>query len=159
MRIYSRRLGTGLAAPIFGSLPLSERTGRKSAKNELQYMPAMRYPVFSSMLFIALSAGMASPACWGADEGAGPSEQIIRTEFGAGKPGTALQVQQRGTLVTAEVCFDQCDYYQWRGAPHSPEAWDFIAAYEYKKGVGSEYESFVSKAKTPALDAARRMTP
>jgi hypothetical protein len=94
--------------------------------------------------------------CWGAD--IGPSEQLIRKEFTEGRPGTALQVKSRGDLVTVEVCFDQCDVYQWRGIPHFHEAWDFIVAYEYKKGVASESEAFIAAAKLSAFDAAKRMS-
>jgi hypothetical protein len=72
----------------------------------------------------------------------GESEKTIRAEFDRSKPGRGLLIQKRGRVSTAEICFDRCDYYEWKGSIHNEVAWDFIVLFEYKEGFGSKAESF-----------------
>jgi hypothetical protein len=87
------------------------------------------------------------------------SERVIRGHFAGGRVGTALQLTEQEGVTTLEICFDQCDIYRWRGSPDKPAAWDFILAYEYKRGAISEDEQFLAAARKAATAAAKRMVP
>jgi hypothetical protein len=70
------------------------------------------------------------------------SEKLIRTEFDASKSGRAFSVRRHGAIVKVEVCFDQCDYFQWNVSSASAAAWDFIVLFEYKLGFASGVNTF-----------------
>jgi hypothetical protein len=93
-------------------------------------------------LFLSSSAVASKP---------GESETLVRREF------KDLSVRQQKDAIVLEVCFDLCDVFQWRGSPQSEAAWDFVAAYEYKRGVGTESRDFIAKGKALVQAAAKRM--
>lgn len=85
------------------------------------------------------------------------SERAIRKQFGSGRLGTGLQLSQQGETTSLELCFDRCDVFRWRGSPHAPEIWDFVLAYEHKRGVGSIDDPFIAATQKIANAAAKRM--
>jgi hypothetical protein len=103
-------------------------------------------------LLLVVSALICSPFGRSDDSKQRQVESLVRGQF------QELSIrQQRGTVVL-EICFDLCDVFQWRGYTHSEGAWDFVAAYEYKRGVGKESKDFISKGKATVQAAARRMS-
>lgn len=82
---------------------------------------------------------------------AGDIETLLRAEFSSSKPGRALVAKQKGTRASVELCFDQCDYFEWKGSLHDLAAWDFIALFELETGVGSTAEG-LKEALHPRLD-------
>jgi len=48
--------------------------------------------------------------------------------------------------------------FQWRGSPHSEEAWNFVAAYLKKKGVGKESKDFILNGKASVQAATKQMS-
>ena len=86
-------------------------------------------------------------------EDQGATEQLIRSEF------KELSLRHRNDVAILEVCFDLCDVFQWRGSPHSKEAWDFVAVYEYKRGVGKESKRFMMNGKPVVLGAVGQLAP
>jgi len=107
----------------------------------------MRLP----LTLLALVSTFFSPAGRCDDHKQGQVEQLVRTEF------QELSITRRQEVVVLEVCFDLC-VFQCRGSPHADEAWDFVAAYLYKKGVGRESEAFISNAKASVQVAVKRMS-
>jgi len=107
----------------------------------------------SSYVATLLALAAASGPCWADGTKQGQLEQLVRNEL------RDLSLRQRKDLVTLEICSDLCDVFQWRGSPHSREAWDFVAAYEHKRGVGRDFKAYVSKARPVVLEAAKRMAP
>jgi hypothetical protein len=93
-------------------------------------------------VLVALANAFALAHSGDSKPAASESEKIVRTEFDRSKPGRGLLIQKRGRVSTAEVCFDRCDYYEWKGSIHNEVAWHFILLYEYKEGFGSGAESF-----------------
>lgn len=81
-------------------------------------------------------AALLAPTAAFANE-ASDSESLVRAEFSTGKPGTGLLMSSKAGISLAEVCFDSCDTFQWKGDIKRPQAWDFIALFEYKIGVAS----------------------
>lgn len=68
------------------------------------------------------------------------SEMVVQQEFGSGKPGYRLK---RGTdkgVSFAEICFDKCEYFEWKRTKNSARSWDFIVLYEMKHGYGAGSE-------------------
>jgi len=78
------------------------------------------------------------------------SEVLLRSEFDSSKPGRALLVQQKGTLASAELCLDRCDYFEWKGSAHDVEAWDFMVLFEYQAGSAASTEAF-KEAVAPSI--------
>ena len=103
-------------------------------------------------LILSVSGLICSPLGWSDDSKQGQVEQLVRAQF------QELSIRQQGASVVLEVCFDLCDVFQWRGPPHSEEAWDFVAAYEYKRGVGRQSNEFISKGKASVQTAVTRMS-
>ena len=104
----------------------------------------MRFLAQAAVLFAAFSSASASAP--------GQSEKLLRQQF------QELSVRQEKDVVVLELCFDVCDVFQWRGSPRAEFAWDFVAAYEYKRGVGKESADFISKGKKVAQAAIGRMS-
>lgn len=105
------------------------------------------------LALLALVSTLFSPPGWCDGGNQGQLEQLVRTEF------QELSITRRQEVVVLEICFDLCDVFQWRGSLHSEEAWDFVATYLYKKGVGRESEPFISNGKASVQAAAKRMSP
>jgi len=87
-----------------------------------------------------------------------PSEKLIRTEFDRSKSGRALSVRQQGEILRAEVCFDQCDYFQWKISSSSAAVWDFIVLFEYKLGFASDLDEFKAAADRVVPAALKRFS-
>ena len=87
-----------------------------------------------------------------ADEPVDSSYRIMAKQFGS----NAFQIRQRGGLVYVEFCWDICDVFSWRGSVNQPPPWAFVMLYEYKKGVGQEFQPFLENAKSDVLKAANR---
>ncbi len=86
----------------------------------------------------------------------GESEAQVRKAFGAGIEGTGLLIRTHAVTVSAEVCADGCDVFQWKGSIHDLDVWDFILLYEYKVGFGSDFESFRQGAEASIQSALKR---
>src|SRR2546422_9068167 len=84
------------------------------------------------------------------------SEKVIRAECGSGTEGTGVLVSRSKSGVTAEVCADGCDVFQWDGSPRKPEVWDFILLYELELGYGSDLPSFHERAQSIVKSALAR---
>src|SRR5438105_4571196 len=114
MWVQSWRLGARVASR--SSRPLSFPKWRRcqGAFPKL-HVPTVNHKSLTPILIVAGCLQFVSPLCWSVEQGAGPSEQLLRNEFATRKPGTSLLVRQREGLVTMEICFDQCDVFQWRG--------------------------------------------
>src|SRR5689334_7178825 len=80
-----------------------------------------------------------SPCGRSEDAKIGQPEQLVRSQF------QELSMRQQGHTIVLEICFDLCDVFQWQGSPHSEGAWDFVVAYEYKRGVGKDSKEFISR--------------
>jgi hypothetical protein len=112
----------------------------------------MTIALVRTAFFVFIVTLIAAPASARAVE-QGEAEKLIRETF------PELSIRQNKNVVTLEVCFDLCDVFQWRGSRHSRAAWDFVAAYEYKKGVGTESDKFKSAVKGVLKDAVTRLAP
>jgi hypothetical protein len=97
----------------------------------------MKYSILVFVIGLAVTQVGAS-----ASDEVSASERTIRKEFDPSKPGRGLLVRKRANTTTAEVCFDQCDYFEWGGSAGKEGAWDFIVLYEARKGYGSKADSF-----------------
>lgn len=101
----------------------------------------MKSSLYVFMIGLTLMGVGASASDEAADK-VGASEQTIRREFDPSKAGRGLLVTKRAKTTSVEVCFDQCDYFEWTGSARKEGAWDFIALYEAKEGYGSNADSF-----------------
>jgi hypothetical protein len=80
------------------------------------------------------------------------SYRIMAKQFGS----DAFNIRQSGGAVFVEFCWDICDVFSWRGSVNQSAPWAFVMLYEYKVGVGQEFEPFLQNAKPEALNAAKR---
>ena len=133
------------------SLSFPKRRRCQSAQINLQYVPPMKSRITLALISF-ISALICSPSVRSDDSKQGQAEQLIRGHF------QEHSIRHRGGSVVFEICFDLCDVFQWTGSPHSEDAWDFVALYEYKQGVGKESKEFISKAKASVQAAAKRMS-
>ena len=104
-----------------------------------------------SLLLVVLAL-ICSPLSRSDDSKSGHIEQLVRGEF------QELSIRQHQDTVALEICFDLCDVFQWHGSPHSEGVWDFVAAFEYKRGVGKGSKEFISKGKASVQAAVKRMS-
>lgn len=74
------------------------------------------------------------------------SEKLIRSEFDRPNSGRWIRWMAEKKVLRVEVCFDGCDYFEWKRKPENSLVWDFIALYEYEVGLGSDIESFKTNA-------------
>jgi hypothetical protein len=88
--------------------------------------------------------------------GASSAKDLVRDFFATGRAGTGLVIKQVGSLRQVEVCFDQCDFFEWKASELDTKKWDFIALYEVYKGVLSDSDDYLSivKARSSTLSAS-----
>jgi len=102
-------------------------------------------PFVAAWMFIAPTSARAM-------EPVDSSYRIMAKQFGS----DAFKIRQSGGAVYVEFCWDICDVFSWRGSVNQPAAWAFVMVYEYKMGVGQEFEPFLQNTKLEVLNAAKR---
>jgi len=75
------------------------------------------------LILFALVSTSFSPLGRCDDGKQGQLEQLVRREF------QELSTTRQQEVIVLKICFDLCDMFQWRGSPHSEEAWNFVATY------------------------------
>jgi hypothetical protein len=139
-------MGARLDTIVRASLSFPEWRWSARPAAQLQHVPTDCELVMKSSLFVLMIGltltGAGASANDKAGDKAGASEQTIRREFDPSKAGRGLLVRKRAKTTSVEVCFDQCDYFEWTGSARNEGAWDFIALYVAKEGYGSNADSY-----------------
>jgi hypothetical protein len=104
--------------------------------------PALSFA--ASMLLAPISVSAVEPV--------DSSYRIMAKQFGS----DAFQIRQNGGVVFVEFCWDICDVFSWQGSVNQSAPWAFLMLYEYKRGVGQEFQPFLENAKSDVLRAAAR---
>jgi len=76
------------------------------------------------------------------------SEELLRAVFDRPAEGLGMVIKRTKKSGSAELCGDTCDFFSWTNARSAEEVWDFIAMFEYYRGIGSQLEGVVELYKS-----------
>jgi hypothetical protein len=97
-------------------------------------------------LFVCALALLSGPYYVHAANTSFDAEEFIARQFRDGPEGTGFLLSDGPETRRLELCFDQCDYFEWPKKVPSTTVWSYIAAFEAALGAGVQWKEYSEAA-------------